>query len=412
MTLVNQEVSQISFRELVSDIPSTTYATHFIHYYPAAFIPQVVRYCLDKFTEINDWVLDPFAGSGAVGVECFITKRNATLVDLNPITDWLTKAKLLLPSEDARFEMRQLLLESLSYNGKEFIPNWNNLKYWHPSETMEFLTRLWGYIHYQCSSYLKPLLCFAALHVTRFLSYTDDQVPKLYKSKRKTRKLNDLLTGDWKRIAIKQYHSMAENYLNATFELKKYVRKDESTIEVHSPQDIENWSPTRGYKLIITSPPYLQAQEYIRSSKIDLFWLGYDDKRVKALSKLEIPYRTPKGKVHTPTLDTIRSKVIDLGRTDLARLFDSYFYFVLTNLLKTSKNLLPEGRLCIFVGSPTIVGINVPLWKIISEYFKDHGFIDEDVFEDRIVARKLFGYRNNLNPNGILSEYLTILKYS
>lgn len=400
----------VSFRELVSKIPSTSYVTHSIHYYPASFIPQVIRYCLDKFTQPDDWVIDPFAGSGAVGVECFITKRNATLIDINPMTDWLIKAKLLIPSEDAKFELRPLLLKSLSYAGKPFLPKWKNLTYWHTSEVIDFLSRLWGYIHYECTSPLKPLIIFAALKVTRLLSYTDDQVPKLFKSKRKTRKLDGLLKGNWRKMAISQYQKVADNYLDSVFDLKRYVKGKTPSLEVYSPQDIESWNPTRNYKLMITSPPYLQAQEYIRSSKIDLYWLGYDDKEIRTFSKLEIPYRFAEGRIHTHTLDSIRDEVIKLGRTDLVKLFDSYFYFVLRSFLKVSRNLLPNGRLCIFVGSPTIVGMSVPLWKIIGEYFKEYDFIEETVFEDRIIARKLFGYRNNLNPNGMQCEYLTILK--
>jgi len=76
------------------------------------------------------------------------------------------------------------------------------------------------------------------------------------------------------------------------------------------------------------------------------------------------------GRVNTPTLDTIRDEVIELDRKDSTKLFDSYFYFMLTNFEKVSRNLLPGGHLCIFVGSPTIGGINVPLWKIICEYFR------------------------------------------
>jgi DNA modification methylase len=410
MTVLDQQVSTVSFRELVTEIPSTTYATHNIHYYPAAFIPQVIRYCLNEFTKPQDWVLDPFAGSGAVGVECFITNRNAMLVDINPITDWLLKAKLLIPQEDAVFEMRQILLKSISYNGRPFFPRWNNMKYWHPSIVIEFLTKVWGYFHYECSSYLKPLLAFVLLSTTRLLSYADDQVPKLFKSKRKTQKLNDFLMTDWKKTALERYKKTAENYLNAAFELKNYARGKKPTIEVYSPMDIETWKSPRNYKLMITSPPYLQAQEYIRSSKIDLYWLGNDDKEIKRLSKLEIPYRIPTGKVHTPTLDEIRQKIIDLNRVDLLRLYDSYFYFTLTSFKKASMNLLKDGHLCIFVGSATVAGIKVPLWKIIGEYFDDLGFMTESVLEDRIVARKLFGYRNNLNPNGILSEHLITLK--
>lgn len=411
MVAEQQAPSPISFRELVPQIPSTTYATHNIHYYPAAFIPQVIRYCIDQFTKPLDWVLDPFAGSGAVGVESFITKRNAMLVDINPVTSFLVKAKILVPEEGAGFEMSQLLLKSFAYTGKSFIPRWGNFKYWHPSPVIEFLTKHWGYLHYECSSYLKPLLIFALLDVTRFLSYTDDTVPKLYKSKRKTEKLNNLLVSNWEKIASERYMKTAENYLRAAFELKNYVKGKKSSIEVYSPEDIENWNPPKNYKMMITSPPYLQAQEYIRSSKIDIYWLGYDDLEVKRLSKLEIPYRSSKGEVHTPTLDEIRDKIIN-EKKDLLRLFDSYFYFTLTNFGKLSKSLADDGRLCIFVGSATIAGIKVPIWKIIGEYLQEDDFTVENVLEDRIVARKLFGYRNNLNPNGIVSEHLVILKHS
>lgn len=50
--------------------------------------------------------------------------------------------------------------------------------------------------------------------------------------------------------------------------------------------DLENEA-----NLLITSPPYLQAQEYIRSTKMELFRLGYNEEYIRILSKKEIPYR-------------------------------------------------------------------------------------------------------------------------
>jgi len=44
------QTEQISFRAVVTDIPSTTYATHALYMYPAKFIPQVVRYVIDRYT--------------------------------------------------------------------------------------------------------------------------------------------------------------------------------------------------------------------------------------------------------------------------------------------------------------------------------------------------------------------------
>ena len=41
----------VSFRDLVPEIVSTSYLTHSIYYYPAKFIPQVVKYCIDNYTK-------------------------------------------------------------------------------------------------------------------------------------------------------------------------------------------------------------------------------------------------------------------------------------------------------------------------------------------------------------------------
>ena len=40
----------------------------------------------------------------------------------------------------------------------------------------------------------------------------------------------------------------------------------------------------------------------------------------------------------------------------------------------------------------------------------DKGYGFEDVYEDTIKTRQLFGSRNNKNPDGMKSEYLLVLK--
>jgi len=67
----------VSFRELVPEVRDTGYLTHGLIYYPARFIPQIPRFCLRTYTEPTDWVIDPFAGSGTVGLEAVLMNRNA-----------------------------------------------------------------------------------------------------------------------------------------------------------------------------------------------------------------------------------------------------------------------------------------------------------------------------------------------
>ena len=90
----SDKVELVSFRELVSEITDTSYLTHAIVSYPAKFIPQVVRYAINTYTKENDWIIDPFAGSGTVGVEAYLCKRNALLYDLNLLLNHIMPLKV------------------------------------------------------------------------------------------------------------------------------------------------------------------------------------------------------------------------------------------------------------------------------------------------------------------------------
>jgi DNA modification methylase len=58
----------VIFRDLMPEIPSTTYATFGLYKYPAKFIPQVIAYALTNYGRPGMSVIDPFAGYGTVGM--------------------------------------------------------------------------------------------------------------------------------------------------------------------------------------------------------------------------------------------------------------------------------------------------------------------------------------------------------
>jgi hypothetical protein len=157
---------------------------------------------------------------------------------------------------------------------------------------------------------------------------------------------------------------------------------------------------SKAIQALITSPPYLQAQEYILTVKLELYWLGYTEEGVKAVSHLEIPYRKTEEKIVTPTLEHIRGMI---QRKDLEAILDSYFYYTLRSLENAAELLCSDGRLCIFVGNPKIDGVEVTIWRIIAEYFQEQGYEIENVYEDKIKNRQLFRNRKNKNPEGMKS---------
>jgi DNA modification methylase len=409
---INEEKNSpflVSFRDLVPEITSTTYLTHSIYYYPAKFIPQVVKYCIDNYTKKNDWIIDPFAGSGTVGLEANLAERNAILLDLNYLLNHIIPVKI--PSEKNRLDFSTLnkKLQQVFLNETKFTPDWSNLEYWYPIEILEVLKKYWAGQKKLDNDLYSMIIQSALVKVSKQFSYAEHKTPKLFKSKHKKIQIENLLKKDW----LKELKNTIITLSTYTLQnINQYINKTKhinNKVIFHGGIDSANYQLKEKIEIdcLISSPPYLQAQEYIRTFKLDLYWLGYTEHQVKEISKLEIPYRKTNRIIETETLNKVRNQLQNKKLTDI---LNSYFYFTLKALENAANNLKKGGFACIFVGNPKIDGIEVETWRIIKEYFEDRNFHFKIAYEDKIKTRQLFKARNNKNPDGIKSEYLLIIQ--
>jgi DNA modification methylase len=392
----------VSFRNLVPDIPSTTYASHGMYYYPAKFIPQVVRWAIEEYTEVGDWVIDPFAGSGTVCIESQITGRNSVNLDLNPLIEELLKAKTI---KGVLWEELEHIAIKIMENQKEFHPKWSRIHYWHPDEFFTILSKMW-YVYYDTPH---PLILIALLQTTKRYSFGDDEIPKLFKSKRKTEWVKETLTLDYqKQINDFFWKSLKKVYLSSKEFEKCSKNSQKSSYIAKGDVDQLNYPLNGEYSLLITSPPYGLAHEYIRSVKLDLAWLNFDDVQIRELGKKEIPYNknVPDLKIESNTFQFFNEKV----RDDIKIYSITYFKSILFILEKVMSRLKSGGTAAIFVGNATFSGVEMPYHQIFREHLESKGYRFERLLEDKIQGRRLFKKRNNLSPNGIESEYLLILK--
>jgi hypothetical protein len=408
-------VTAVNFRELIPEIRDTGYLSHSLFYYPARFIPQIPRFCLREYTKSGDWVIDPFAGSGTVGLEAVLMNRNAILLDINPLLNHIVPAKILF--QDAYLDLhilQKMLDDMMQASSVYYRPEWKNLEYWYDSNILEKLCQYWGWVKKLEGNPYQTILIIALLKASKRFSYAEHKTPKLFRSKLKQKAMHNLLQGDWEstlkdfiyKTVFDAYHRLtmlARLREQSQSNVLYYGGVDSSDLSVFEKSEIRS----KTVQAIITSPPYLQAQEYIRTTKLELYWLGYTEEEVRAVSRLEIPYRLAVGRISTPTLEHIRGAI---HRQDLIALLDSYFYYTLISLENAAKTVASGGRLCVFVGNPKIEGVEVVIWQVIAEYFQEIGYEIENVYEDEIKNRQLFRNRKNKNPEGMKSEFLLVMK--
>jgi hypothetical protein len=394
----------ILFRNTIPEIPSTTYGTFAIYKYPAKFIPQVIAYVLKKYAKPGMKIFDPFAGYGTAGVVSRVYGYDYELWDLNPMINIIHDTAVMKNPKVNFLD----LIKKIKNSQKEFTPRWTNLNFWFPEDFIPILSKAWGFAH-SLTDETKYALLIPLINVTRHFSYGDEKVHKLYKSKYSRKKIEELLKKDWKSQFYKMLEKEICKLLKKVWEYNRLNPK-QVNYKIRSGINALETKLEDNVNILITSPPYLQAQEYIRSTKLELFWLGYEESYIKELSKKEIPY-TPVNeiKIYSNKYFEYRDKIKE---NHLKILYERYFHAILNTFAALGEKV--TDYMCIFVGPAKIRTTSIPIDDIIIEHLKEFGWKHEVTFIDKIVSRVMF--ESNVNPasgekdSRIKTEHLVVLK--
>ena len=394
----------VVFRDLVPEIPSTTYATFGLYKYPAKFIPQVIAYALRTFAEPGMSVFDPFGGYGTVGVVARLYGNDYELWDLNPLLGHLHPIAVMHPIE---VDLSELLRKLRRYD-RPFQPDWSNMDYWYPEAFLPMLQRAWGFYHSLTDCDLKRVLLIPLLKTTRYFSYNDEKRQKLSQSPLARMRTTKLQDQDWEKVF---YDKILTGVTRIVKGLNEYHGLGPAPVDATVRAGVDTFTTelSRDHDILLTSPPYLQAQEYIRSCKMDLFWLDYPESQIKILGKTEFPYReVPRVPIHSCTYNECLAEITE---PHIARMFEQYFCGVVGSLSRLQEHII--RRLLLFVGPATVRTRPVPIDRIFIEHFQTLGWNHEATLIDTIVARSMFFYAANpatgSNDRRMSTEHLVVL---
>ena len=313
--------------------------------------------------------MDPFCGSGTVLVEAVLAGRPAIGCDTNPLAVLLTKVKTT-PLEPERIHTAlSRLTHRLPRRTRAQLPHLVDVGFWHPRRVVSQLLRLKGAIAGTRDAGVRDYFwaCFSV--VVRRGSVAD---PRLSVPVRLNPDRFD--STHWYCKLAKDHLKRLETF-DAMSEFVEVVRCNATkmnTIATRAPvrcsvllQDARTVTiaDTAKPALIVTSPPYLGAQKYIRASSLALAWLDLaPDKTLRELEDENIGREHFAKKLiidHFNTGDEHADKLLKKIRAInplRAHLAATYLSEMSEALRNSIRHLKPRGQLVLVAGDNTLCG--------------------------------------------------------
>ncbi|MGQ9587535.1 MAG: DNA methyltransferase [Thermoplasmata archaeon] len=397
-----------------------SYATHGIHKYPAKFIPQIPRFCLESYSKVGDDVLDPFMGSGTTLLEAFISGRNSYGIDIHPLARLIAKVKTT-PIDPAQLSSTaEKVLSRIREDHEDntdWIPEIPNREHWFRRRVLVELATIkksiWQLRPGDEKDFFK--ICFSS--IIRKVSNSDDDslIPEVTSFQRR---LDE--QGKTSYDAISRFENTVRNKLIDAADLwslskdvsKKYRRVPEVNIIGNDARDID--LEDSSIDLAITSPPYASAVHYVGVHKLEMYWLDMikstaelDARLVGTSRAYAADYKSWQPMVRIPAL---RAVIQELLAKDKKSAYVVYKYFeeMRKNLCEANRVLKRNGHYCVVAGENTFRRVRIPTYRILARIAEASGFETREVFVYNVINRHLDVPR--WNESTIERDYILVFQ--
>jgi len=170
--------------------------------------------------------------------------------------------------------------------------------------------------------------------------------------------------------------------------------------------------------MVITSPPYINAQKYTRTTKFELWWLELIKESAEALGNFDrqligterVPYDeyVEITAVGNTTADALLQQIFDIESLR-AGIVSKYFNDMRLALREVKRVLRPEGYCILVVGNNAIFKQVIPNNQILAEMAQEEGFELEAMLVDKIRSRGLITKRHE-TASMIADEWIILLR--
>jgi len=361
-------------------IKSVNNFTHGYHRYPAKFVPQIVKRLIETYTKKGDKVADVFAGCGTTLVEAKLHGRKSVGVDINPVAQLITNAKISAINPIELGKSKSQLIEKIiffSANQTYLAIHNERIDYWFREEEKNKIAFLYSLIleieKEKVRNFYLCALSNILKNCSRWLqSSTKPQVDP-------DKKISDPFNSFKIQIAKMEkknfefYNELKKNKIaNTSCEIKL---ADARNTRIHK----------ESINAIITSPPYVTSYEYADIHQLTGYWYNY-------ISDI-IPFRRKfigtfySNSKDTKTASNIAKEIVaELSKIDIksGREVANYFNDMFCVAKEMTRILKPNGVVCLVIGNTSMKEVKIKSAEAFAEMLAMNGLKIKDVIKRKI----------------------------
>jgi SAM-dependent methyltransferase len=409
----DQQPAAISFRKLVHWLKVGERASHYLHPYPAKLLPHIAHFFLANRVLVgaDEFVLDPFAGSGTVALETILSGRRALYADANPLGRLITAVKTRSIDPEllaARAVVRDGFRRSRAWKRPDVI----NLEKWFDPNVISELIRLRAAISTLDDGPLRDFMRVTFSAVTRKVSNSDPRfsVPVRY---REGEMRNQISAADL-------FEAQLEANIARIATLGQVTALGTATpagVDArHLSTALGERLPDHSVGMIISSPPYASAQKYVRAASLSLGWL--DLAPSNGLRQLEHQTigrehhaKATWADVSSTGIDHADALIAKIAKENASRakIFNTYLIEMRVALAEAVRVLRPGGCFVLVIGDNTVCGRRFASSEYLRLMLEGMGMTTILSLVDPIPSRGLMTRRNE-TAGIITSESVIVLR--
>jgi DNA modification methylase len=385
-----QRLSALLAGELNFHGEDSSYASHDIHAFAAKFPPQLPRAFLHGLTAPGDVVLDPMMGSGTTIVEALLEGRRGIGLDIDPLALRVSQAKTIPMSVD---DLRDIGLKVVSH-AQDLLAN-NSIERFiqkFDSRTKEFID-YWFYPNTQreLAALVLAMQTVEVSLVRRFLELTFSSIivtksGGVSRARDLAHSRPHLDKGKNPKNALEQFSLRLQKNIKSMSHLDtKYA------LAAPLPGDARSM-PLRDevIDLIVTSPPYANAIDYMRAHKFPLVWLGESVVDLTQLRARYIGSEKINSAQDAELPDKIEGIIRQLAERDRKKssILRKYFTEMKVVLAEMYRVLRKDSPAIVVVGPSVMRGLDVQTHHCLSKIAQETGFSVIGVVQRRLDRNK------------------------